>query len=335
MSAADSALAREFNDRLREYGANAVFYKRWYQASWFAITLSVWATLLLAIAGLAWPDDWFSDVALKWIIPILGILVTVGTLVQFAFRLQTKWTSYRHAAEHLKNACMRYRAGLFSADEFLGRMNQIGEWAGRGKKFQRNYLFSFLFGLPPDLQQPITDIAGDLSPCAGESGPNGARFNIPAVITGRLQQQRQWMLRKMIEHRLVYVAFQLAIIAISLGNSWYVWNYGRNFTWVALTTGVSMAIIACRDFLDLDRLVLQYLDTASGLEAIKEEFAGADPEDRVRLKELVHRVEYLLEHESEAWYHQHAGPVAIQVDACQTDAPLANDGRSGQIAGGG
>ena len=314
MSVIDSSFATKFDQSLQEYGRKAVAYKFWYRASWFSITLSVWATLLLAIAGLAWPDmSWFGAVVLEWVIPVLGILVTLGTILQFAFRLQTKWTSYRHAVEHLKNACMKYRAGLLDEDQFQNLVGQIKQWAGRGKKFQRSYLFSFLSGLPPDLQQEFPDITAEgISPRAGAPEPKDKSLNIPAVIAGRLQNQRQWMIRKMRTHRLVYIVFQLAIVVISLGNAWYVWSFGRNFAWVALTTGLSLAIIACRDFLDLDRLILQYLDTASGLEMIKQEFEHADPEDQARLRVLVQRVEYLLEHESEAWYHQHAGPVAIQ-----------------------
>ncbi len=252
---------------------------------------------------------------LEWVIPFLGILVTLGTILQFALRLQIKWTSYRHAAEHLKSACMKYRAGLLGETEFRELMNNIGKWAGRGKEIKGSYL-SALFGLPADLQEQFPDIAGEgLSPRFGEPDPDGKVFDIATVIAGRLQHQRQWMIRKMKKYRLAYVVFQLAIIGISLGNAWYMWTFGRNFTWVAMTTALSLAIIACRGFLDLDRLILQYLDTASGLEAIKKEHEGADPKDPACLQDLVIRVEYLLEHEAEAWYHQHAGPVAIQ-SAC-------------------
>ena len=313
MSTIDSALARDFHERLREYGMKAIAYKFWFQASWFLITLSVWTTLLLAIAGLAWPDmGWLGTVLLEWVIPFLGILVTLGTILQFILRLQTRWTSYRHAAEHLKSAFMKCRAGLLTGDQFRNVMEQIKQWAGQGKKIQGSYLYSF-FGLPPDLRDEFPDIADEgISKCAGTFDSEAKPFNIPAVIAGRLQNQRQWMIRRLTKYRLVYIAFQLAIILISLGNAWYVWTFGRHFGWVAGTTALSLAIIACRDFLDLDRLILQYLDTASGLDAIKQEFEGVDPRDQARLRDLVHRVEYLLEHEAEAWYHQHAGPVAIQ-----------------------
>jgi hypothetical protein len=316
MSTIDSALARGFHERLREYGKKAIAYKFWFQASWFLITLSVWATLLLAIVGLAWPDmGWLGTALLEWVIPFLGILVTLGTILQFLLRLQTKWTSYRHAAEHLKSAFMKHRAGLLTVDQFRNVMEQIKQWAGQGKKIQGSYLYSF-FGLPLDLRHEFPDIA-DVGPSNSTGGSDSAAkpFNIPTVIAGRLQNQRQWMIRKMKKNRLVYIAFQLAIIMISLGNAWYVWTFGRQFGWVAGTTALSLAIIACRDFLDLDRLILQYLDTAYGLAAIKQEFEGVDPNDQARLCDLVQRVEYLLEHEAEAWYHQHAGPVAIQ-SAC-------------------
>ncbi len=56
MAATNSALGTEYAERMREYGPKAMTYKRWYQASWYSVTLSVWATLLLAIASLAWPD---------------------------------------------------------------------------------------------------------------------------------------------------------------------------------------------------------------------------------------------------------------------------------------
>lgn len=313
MSTIDSALATEFAETIREYGKKAVTYKRLYQASWYSATLSVWVMLLLAIAGLAWPDiGWFGTVVLEWVIPFLGFWITLGTVLQFILGLQTKWTSYRHATEHLKSAGMKYRAGMLSEHELRDLIDKIKQWAGRGKKIQGSYFFSF-FGLPPDLQHKFPDIADKgLFIVAGTTDTQARTFNIPAVIAGRLQNQRQWMIRKMKKNRQVYIAFQLAIIFISLGNAWYVWMFGRQFGWVAGTTALCLAIIACRDFLGLDRLILQYLDTASGLDAIKREFEGVDPNDQARLRDLVQRVEYLLEHEAEAWYHQHAGPVAIQ-----------------------
>jgi hypothetical protein len=311
MAVIDAALATEYDRRLEEYERKAAAYKSWHQCGWLLVTLPVWATLLLAVAGLAWPDiDWFSPVVLGWVIPALGLVVTLGTALEFALRLRTRWTSYRHAAEHLKNACLRYRAGLDGDGRFREVLEQIKARAGRGEEFRRNYLFSYLIGLPPDLRREYPDLAAER--LSSPPGKPLAQLSIPDVIAGRLQHQRRCLLRKMRKYRLAYAVFQAAVVGISLGNAWYVWRFGRDYAWVALSTALSLAVIACRDFLDLDRLTLQYLDTAAGLEALKQEFEGTPPHDLARLRELVRKLEHLLESEWETWYRQHVGAVAIR-----------------------
>ncbi|MBI3822199.1 MAG: DUF4231 domain-containing protein [Planctomycetes bacterium] len=309
----DPVLAQEVRTNLRRYGDKAVFYKAAYQWTWFLVTVCVWITLLLAIIGLAWPDmGGCSDLVLHWVIPGLSVLVTLGSVAQTVFQLRTKWTSYRAAAEHLKNACMNFRAGLMDSYDFANRVHRIHERAGRGEQFKRNYLFSYLFGLPPDLLEKFPDLANEgIIPDPADAAQE-KRLTPEDVIEGRLQHQRKWMIPKMQKYRIMFAIFELAVVLISLFNGGFVWYFGRHFLWVALTTTISLAIIACRDFLDLDRLILQYLDAASALEDIKKQYAAVDLSEQGRLKDLVSRVESVLSHESQAWYHQHAGPVAIE-----------------------
>jgi hypothetical protein len=303
-------LNQRYLDRLRHFDRAAVRRKRAYQAVWMVIIVLTWLTLLLAIAGLAFPEqEWFRRVVLQWLIPAAGSAVTVLTVLQTTLGLRGRWLRYRAAAERLRRACMLYRAGVppfagaGAADELARHIEEVGVVADRGKgkefheRFEWNYFFDLL-ALPPELRNsyPHTPDEG-LAPGLDDR----------AVLDGRLQHQRQWYVRKSRQNLLRFLGFQFAILAISLFNTLYVFFFGRAFVLVAVTTTVSLGLIACRDFLDCGMLFVRYLQAAGNLKEIEQAFHRREPPFREgdgpeRLRRLVEQVEQTIASEFQFWY---------------------------------
>jgi hypothetical protein len=302
-------LNEQYLDRLRHYDQSAIRRKAWYQWIWIALTVLTWLTLLLAILGTAqFLPAWSSRLVLQGLIPVFSSAVTVLTLAQTVLRLRGKWLAARAAAECLKNAGMLYRFGLppyhqADADDQLRQtLGDLDARATQGQRFEWHYLFDNLFVLPPELRRDLrsTPDAGLLPRWAG------AADGEPAVLEGRLQQQRQWYARKAQRYVRIYLAFQAALVVLGAFNGLYTLSWGREFVLVALTTTGSLGLIALRDFLDCGPLLFQYVQTAGALQEIEQAYLRKQPPfdqaDAVaRLRRLVEQVEQILSTELLYW----------------------------------
>jgi hypothetical protein len=308
-----------YKEHLARYDKGAVQRKWVRQLVWMSITSMTWLTLLLAITGVAIEhSDWIdqetirqSILSINYCISLFGCLVIALTVAQTTLGLQGRWLAYRAAAESLRRTAMLYRSGLppFSgpeAEHALERAIQdISDVADHprvprfGKLFTRDYLRDLLL-MPPDLKRKFTSTP--------DQGVNvGPITKEEEVLDGRLRHQRQWYLRKSQRYALRYLLFQLAIVSCSALNVLHVLLYHRILSFVAITTTVSLGLMACRDFLDWGPLFLRYRQTADNLKEIEQAYLGRKPpfdsgdEGELR-RRLAEQVESTLSSEFQYWY---------------------------------
>jgi hypothetical protein len=308
--------ALSLNDRYRRYlhryDHGAVSRKRWYQFVWLTIAILTWLTLLVAILGTEFEYmPWFDRPIVDHAISAFGGVVVVLIIAQTTLGLQGRWLAYRAAAERLRRACMAYRAGLppfdkpDAAAELERTMADIAAIADtqRGQPFYERFSWAYIWDLlviPTDVRQPFPN-----TPDEGLAlGPIGKDDE---VLDGRLRNQRRWYVRKSRRYFRLYLLFQLAIILCSVANMLHVLLLHRIFWVVAVTTTLSLGLIALRDFLDFGPLFIRYLQTAGNLKEIEDAYLTGKPpfdvkDEADRRRRLVEQVEQTLSSEFQYWY---------------------------------
>jgi hypothetical protein len=315
-----NTLNDQYKEHLARYDKGAVQRKWARQFVWMTITSLTWLTLLVSIIGVTLeeyalqldPDlvkSWVTTI--KHLISVFGVLVIGLTVAQTTFGLQGKWLAYRAAAENLRRTCMLFRCGLppFNgpdAEQVLERaiadINDVADHP-RVPRFKNFFTWDYLRDLlvmPPDLKRSF--------PNTPEQGLNvGPIVKEEEVLDGRLRNQRQWYLRKSQRYALRYLVFQVAIVLCSVINILHVLILGRILWIVAITTTVSLGLMACRDFLDWGPLFLRYRQTADNLKEIEQAYLGRKPPfdsgDAGELRRrLAEQVEATLSSEFQYWY---------------------------------
>jgi hypothetical protein len=308
--------APSLNDRYRQYllryDRGAVSRKRAYQFVWLSVAILTWLTLLVAILGTEFEYmPWFERPIVDHAISGFGGIVVVLIVAQTTLGLQGRWLAYRAAAERLRRACMAYRAGLPPFDrpdataELDRTMADIAAIADtqRGRPFYERFSWTYIWDLlriPPDVRRlfPSTPDEGlALGPIAKDG----------EILDGRLRNQRRWYVRKSRRYFRLYLLFQLAIISCSVANVLHVLLLHRVFWVVAVTTTLSLGLIALRDFLDFGPLFIRYLQTAGNLKEIEDAYLTRKPpfeqaDETERRRRLVEQVEQTLSSEFQYWY---------------------------------
>ncbi len=334
--------AREkFLDLLRRFDALASSAKKCHQIFWVTVWALVWVMLIVSILGMAFPqfetirEVPVHDIVLQYVIPIMGIIVTVLTVVQIFFRFSVKWTSYRSAAEQMSSACMTYRAELPPFDDPTDALLKLGERiesiekrAGQGKEFQWSYLL-YALRIPADVPDKTMSAPHD-GIATRISDQTSVQFE-SSVIDGRLMNQRRYYAVAASRYLRRFVGCQ-AIIALMSGiNVAYTSFVGRDFAVVALVTTVSLAVIAWRDAADYLERAFHFLRTADELKGIHDAYEQSkvgqneiptneggdesaleqnpykalfrgDLEIKQRLQNLTNAVETALSQEIDVWY---------------------------------
>jgi hypothetical protein len=307
-----SSLNDRYRHYLHRYDRGAVSRKRWYQLVWLTVAILTWLTLLVAILGTEFEYmPWFDRPIVDHTISVFGAILVVLIVAQTTLGLQGRWLSYRAAAERLRRACMAYRAGLppfdrpDAAAELERTMADIAAIADtqRGRPFYERFSWAYIWDLlviPPDVRQPFPSTP-DEGLALGPIGKDGE------VLDGRLRNQRRWYVRKSRRYFRLYLLFQLAIISCSVANVLHVLLFHRVFWVVAVTTTLSLGLIALRDFLDFGPLFLRYLQTAGNLKEMEDAYLnGKAPfdvkDDGERRRRLVEQVEQTLSSEFQYWY---------------------------------
>jgi hypothetical protein len=131
-----------------------------------------------------------------------------------------------------------------------------------------------------------------------------------AVLVGRLEYQRRWYARKAGGSVLLFLAFQTALVLISVFNGIYPWLARCQFVVVALTTAASLGLISLRDFLDSGPLTFQYVQAAGRLARIRDSFEKGEGElaggtDIEKLRRLVEAIEQAHTSDFQHWYASH------------------------------
>jgi len=290
-SAGEEELNRLYLQRLTDYDRRAIYLKNWYRFVWLMASLSTWINLLLAIICLARPgSDLLHWLTLYVLIPSLGGLAFLSTMVQTFFGLQSRWLRYRTATERLRGACMLYRAhlrpfdGADAVQRFLDELNDLEGVlrSDTGKRFTDRFPWRYylhLAALPPELCRPLSH-----TPDLGVGPRLGDPCELPLheqgeqlFLVGRLQYQRQWHLRKARLYFVGYLIFQGTIMTISLFSGFIGLVHGRAFPLVAITTAFNLMLLALRDFLDYGPLFYRYVRLAGNLGEIELEFRGPGP----------------------------------------------------------
>jgi hypothetical protein len=290
-SAGEEELNRLYLQRLGDYDRRAVHLKQWYRFVWMLASVSTWLSLLLAIICLTRPGaDLLNWVTLSVLIPCLGGLAFLSTVVQTFFGLQSRWLRYRTATERLRGACMLYRARLAPFDgpdavqRFYDEMNDLERVlrGDMGQRFTDRFRWRYylnLVAMPPELCRPLPHTP-DLGVAPRLGDPSGLpvhEHGEQLFLAGRLQSQRQWHLRKARLYFLGYLVFQCTIMAISLFSGFIGLVYGRAFALVAITTAFNLMLLALRDFLDFGPLFHRYVRLAGNLGEIELEFRAPGP----------------------------------------------------------
>lgn len=307
-------LAREYGETLRRFQNLADRRKAVYQGCWVTATGLTWATLILAVISISIPGvDWWHSMVLQMVLPSMGVIVSLITITQSTLGMQGRWLAARGAAEELKHDAMRFRVGLPPYDQANAletlheRISLISELSHRAKssnfheRFRWGYFWDLLTRLPPreDEHRSLPDEG--IFPRLP-----GANADVTAVLDGRLRHQRRWYLRKARGYAWMFVTFQATIVSISMANAIYVFMFGRRFELVALSTALSLGIMAYRDFFDYGPMFFRYVQAAGNLREIEEAYlAGDAPFDEgdqaERLRRLSHYVEETIAHEFLAW----------------------------------
>jgi SMODS and SLOG-associating 2TM effector domain 1/Protein of unknown function (DUF4231) len=319
-STADQALNQLYREHLDKFDRGAVRRKWRYQFVWVTVTSLTWLTLLLAILGTAfethdfegqtWLDRPVVNFAVNQAISAFGLLVIGLTVAQTTLGLQGRWLAYRAAAERLRRTCMLYRARLPPFDGADARTlleRTVADISGlaenwKARHFRKFFTWSFLrelLAVPPG-KQPL--------PSTPDEGVAAGQVLTEAeVLDGRLRNQRRWYLRKSQLYARRYLLFQFLIVACSVANVLHVLLYHRVFWVVAVTTTVSLGLIACRDFLDWGPLFVRYRQTADNLKEIEDAYLRRkppfdSPDAAEGLRRLTEQVEQTLSNEFQYWY---------------------------------
>lgn len=291
-TAGEAELNRLYLQRLSEYDRRAIHLKHWYRFVWLLASLSTWFNLLLAIIGLSRHEaDLFNWLALYVMIPCLGGLAFLATIVQTFFGLQSRWLRYRMATERLRGACMLYRArlqpfeGADAVQRFYDELNDLERVlrGDTGQRFTDRFRWHYylnLVALPPARSGELAhtpDLGvgprlGDPS-CGLPVQDHGEQL----FLNGRLQYQRQWHLGKARLYFVGYLIFQGTIMAISLFSGLIGLVHGRAFALVAISTAFNLMLLALRDFMDFGPLFHRYVRLAGNLGEIEQEFRAPGP----------------------------------------------------------
>src|SRR5262249_32442557 len=209
--------------------------------------------------------------------PAFSFVVTALTAYQTVAGLRYRWLSYRGAVQGLWKACMLYRGrvGPFErpddAEATAALAEKVAEICstpeGLGGQKARDALRQALdlLRLPPPVPGRFAH-----TPDGGLTPPLDG--NVGAVLDGRLRSQRQWYLRKARRYRAWYLFYQGAIGATSFISGLFATLHGMEFWAVAVTTTLTLSLVACRDFLDHGPQWLQYRQAAVELEGIEQAF---------------------------------------------------------------
>jgi hypothetical protein len=308
-----------YKEHLARYDKGAVQRKWARQVLWTCITSLTWLTLLVAIIGVTieHAPQLDHEQVMAWVrtfkrlISVFGVLVIGLTVAQTTLGLQGRWLAYRAAAENLRRNCMLFRCGLApfngpdaaqALERAIADINDVADHP-RVPRFQNFFTWDYLRDLlvmPPDLKRSF--------PSTPDQGIHvGPIVKEEEVLDGRLRNQRQWYLRKSQRYALRYLLFQVAIVLCSVVNILHVLILGRILWVVAITTTVSLGMMACRDFLDWGPLFLRYRQTADNLKEIEQAYQSRKPPfdtgDADELhRRLAEQVEATLSSEFQYWY---------------------------------
>jgi hypothetical protein len=310
-------LAGLYQSAVQEYEKRAARWKWRYHVAWGMAAGPTWLVLLLGIAGLRWPGLWGYDrPILQWALPVLSLLVTLATLAQLLGQFRLRWLSARAAIERLWMLCMRYRvkAPPFDGPDATEVFRQEIDWARRaadkheGRRFADQFSWRYywdLLILPAELKRPLSHTPNEGTwPRNGDVGELGEAL----VIQGRLQCQRQWHLNKARTFLWRYLAFQVLILLLSGIDASCIYFHGlRLFEVFAFTTAANLMLMAWRDFLGHQALLLLYVKVAGNLGDIQTAYfeqqvpftANHAPQ---RLLTLVDEVEATLNDQFQHWY---------------------------------
>jgi SMODS and SLOG-associating 2TM effector domain 1 len=312
-----------YKEKLNHFDKGAVVRKWRYQALWVTITGLTFLNLVLAALSEHFDKEaWFRggfETALfnktlaNVLFSLFGLAIIGLTVFQTRAGLQSRWLSYRGAAERLRRNCMLFRAGLppFDGDQpvamFRKVLEEICQVADRQDSPEGSQRFNWrqawaLWNMPQE--------AGRSAPSAPDQGLLLGPLRDPAeVLDGRLHNQRQWYLRKARSYFRDYLVIQLGIVLCSAVNILHFFALGERLFWlVVVSTTISLGLIACRDFLDWGPLFVRYLQTATNLKTIEEAYLERQPpfdmpSDAERLKKLAEQVEQTLAMEFQYWIY--------------------------------